>query len=102
MRERSFKEKADGSQMVEPSTAVFKVRNGPCKDQKTDTTHNTCTHTKITWNGQVDKSQSLSPHLLLANATGLQAEFTCQSHTSTRTHIHSHTLTFHVLRVTKV
>lgn len=48
------------------------------------------------------KAPSLSPHLLPANATGLQAEFTCLSHTSTRTHKHSDAPTFHLLRVTKV
>lgn len=92
----SFKEKADGSQMVKQSmAALFKVRNhcGPYEDQKTDT--HTHTHTpKIIWTGQTEESQSLSPHLLPANATGLQAGLTCQTHASTVTHKHSHTQIF--------
>lgn len=37
------------------------------------------------------KAPSLSPHLLPANATGLQAGFTCQSHTNTHTQTLRHT-----------
>lgn len=64
------------------------------------------THTHTTYRlGRQSKAYSLSPHLLPANAAGLQAGFISQNDTSTHTHFshkHPDTPTFHLLRLTKV
>lgn len=84
--ERNFKRKQMGLRWRNNQQQLYSKWGITTEHVRTKRHTHMYTHT---WKKQ-SKALSLSPHLLPANAIGLRAGSTCQSHTHTQTSRHTH------------